>query len=147
MLILKKITILFLLTIIGISSSVAFANEEVSDKDMQLFVKAIKLMQAVEMEAQQKMINAVEEAGLDVQSYNELQQTLQDPDQAENISEEDKQKFNTATRAIQQIQLETQTELEKQIGEAGLTVEKYQEIGTIIQGDPELQQKVQEMLQ
>lgn len=147
MFILKKISSLILLTIIGISSSVAVTNEDVSDEDLQLFVNAIKLMQNVEMKAQQKMISAVEETGLDVQSYNELQQTMQNPEQAEELSEDDKQKFNTATSAIQQIQMETQVELEEQIKEAGLTVEKYQEIGAIVQNSPELQQKVQEMMQ
>ncbi|MFO8066739.1 MAG: hypothetical protein R6U11_04070, partial [Bacteroidales bacterium] len=60
MFILKKISSLILLTIIGISSSVAVTNEDVSDEDLQLFVNAIKLMQNVEMEAQQKMMSAVE---------------------------------------------------------------------------------------
>ncbi|MFW5793173.1 MAG: DUF4168 domain-containing protein [Bacteroidota bacterium] len=147
--ILKKLTSLVFLTIFCFAATYAQTptSEDVSEKDLQLFAKAIKLMQVVEEQAQQKMITAVEEVGLDVQSYNNLQQKIQNSDQAENVSEEEMQQFNSASTAIQEIQLETQSELEEKIVEAGLTVEKYQTIGATVQSDPELQNKLQEYLQ
>ena len=48
---------------------------------------------------------------------------------------------------LQTIQQESQTVMQEKIKSAGLTMNRYQEIAQMIQQSPELQQKLQSMMQ
>lgn len=149
MLKMKKITSLILFTLVGVMSTFAQAEqkEELSGEELKQFASAFQQVQTVNQQAQQKMVKTVEEEGLEVQRYNEIQQAQQDPNQEANATDEELKQYESATQGLEKIQEHTQQEMQEKIIEEGLTINRYQEIAAIVQSDPELQQELQEYLQ
>ncbi|MDG5768124.1 DUF4168 domain-containing protein [Balneolales bacterium ANBcel1] len=122
---------------------------DVSDEDLQTFVDASILAQQIQTEAQMEMIAIVEEEGLDVQTYNEILQGMQrgeDPEELE-ISSDNVEKFEKASELIGEIEQQMEVELIAAIEDEGLSLDRYQEIFAAVQTNPELQQKMQQMIQ
>lgn len=145
----KKITSLILFITIGSMSAFAQTEqkEEVSGEELNQFASALQQVQTVNQQAQGVMIKTIEEEGLEVQRYNEIQQAEQDPNQETNATDEELKQYEVATTEIEKIQIQTQQVMQEKIVEVGLTINRYQEIAAIVQNDPELQQKIQEYLQ
>lgn len=114
---------------------------EVSDNELEQFVEVIEELQMINQEGQQKMIAAVEKGGMEIERYSEIQMAQQDPSKPANASAEEMNKFNAANQELEKIQLQSQTEMQKKIADAGLSETRYQEINMALQSDPELQQK------
>ena len=141
----KKVS-LFLFSLVFISSSLIAQDSEVSDADMKLFASAFQQVQAVNQQVQNKMVGAIQEEGLDIQKFNEIQQASQAEGEESDISEEDMAKYQKSIQAIQAVQQEAQQQMKKAIEESGLAVEKYQNIMRAVQEDPAIQAKLQEIL-
>lgn len=120
---------------------------EVSDDEMEQFALAFVEIQNIEQKVQPEMVQAVEEEGIEVQRFNEIMNAQQDPNQELNASEDELKKFAAANREIEEIQSRAQREMMGKISEAGLTVERYQEIMVAVRNNPELQLKLQNSLQ
>ncbi len=114
---------------------------EVTDKELQQFVAASEYVQVVNQQTQQTMVSTIEETGLGVQRYNEIQQAQQDPNQDADATDQELKQFETATQELQEIQVQAQQQLEEKLNEEGLTENRFQEIGRSLQRDPELQEK------
>lgn len=144
-----KKTINSFLLIILVSGTVALAQEaqQVSDEEMKQFASSIQQVEIVNQEAQIEMGEAVQKEGLEVQRYNEMQQAAQDPNQEIDATEEELQKYETATQELAEIHTRSQQKMQDKIIEEGLTVNRYQEIASIIRDDPELQEKLREYLE
>lgn len=145
----KKITSLLLISMIGIMSAFAQTDqkEEVSAEELKQFASALQQVQTVNQQAQEKMVKTVEEEGMEVQRYNEIQQAQQDPSQEAKVTDEELKQYEVATQGLEKLQVQVQQEMQEKIIEEGLTVNRYQEIAATVQNDPELQQKIQEYLQ
>jgi len=152
MLLSKKLYGLFIILLM--SASVVFAQvpqqmpqqqtTEVSDDEMEQFALAFVEIQNIEQKIQPEMVQIVEEEGIEIQRFNEIMNAQQDPNKEVDASEDELQKFASANREIEDIQTRAQREMMGKITEAGLTVERYQEIMTALRNDPELQQKLQQ---
>ncbi len=145
----KNITLLLLTVFFCGTATFAQTQtgDKVSDKEVKLFVSAVKEVQVINQESQQNMIKAVEEAELDIQRFNEIYGAMQDPNTDVDASDEEMEKFNKANTEIVGIQTEAQQKMEKEIVDQDLTIQRYQEINMQVQNDPELMQKVQTLLQ
>jgi len=122
---------------------------DVSDEELQVFVDASIKAQQIQTESQMEMIAVVEEEGLEVETYNEILQAMQmgqSPDELE-IPATEVEKFETASEIIGNIEQEMEVELVAAIEDEGMNLERYQQIFTAIQTSPELQQKMQQMIQ
>lgn len=105
--------------------------------------------QHIQTETQIEMIAVVEEKGLEVETYNEIIQGLQmgqSPEEMD-ISAEDVERFEEASEIIGDIERELETQLITAIEDEGIDLERYQEIFAAIQASPDLQQKMQQMIQ
>ena len=144
----NKTTSLFLLLML-IGSPAAFSQTEksVSEEEMKQFATSIQQVEIVNQQAQQEMVSVVEKEGLEVQRYNEMQQADMDPDREIDATGEEMEKYDQATEELGKIHARTQEKMQESITEEGLTVDRYQEIATIISNDPEMQQKLREILQ
>jgi hypothetical protein len=150
----KHLKSLFLVVLFG--STVAFAQtpqmpgtpqqKPVTDEEIRLFAEAFKEVQVLNQDAQQLMIDAITAEGLELERFTEIYQSLQMPDQQGDVAEDEIQKYENASSEIEKIQSEVQVKMEAKIADAGLTPERYQEIGMALQNSPELQQKIQEYL-
>ncbi|MCA1746251.1 MAG: DUF4168 domain-containing protein, partial [Bacteroidales bacterium] len=114
-------------------------TSEVSNEEVKQFASSLQKAQQVNQESQQKMVGAIENEGLDVQRFNEIQQAQQDPNQDAGVSEKEMATYEAAMRQLQVIQNEAQQEMQEKIIEEGLTIERYQEIMSMVQSDVNLQ--------
>lgn len=121
-------------------------QKPVSDAEIKLFAAAFTDIQEINQESQQTMVAAITEEGMEIQRFTEIHQAMQMPDQQIDLSDDELKKFEVANGEIEKIQVQSQQKMEKAIVDAGLTLNRYQEIGAALQNDSELQRKVQEYL-
>ncbi len=118
-----------------------------SDEEFSTFIDAFKQVQAIDQQAQQQIISALGEEDLDVERFNEIQQATQHPDHNIPMTEEEQQNFDAAMEKVHHIQTNAQGEMQQEIEEQGISVQRYQEIVGLIQQTPELMEKFQNELQ
>jgi hypothetical protein len=142
----KPFGILFAL-LLGAGSLFA-QDTTIPDQDLEKFVDAYKGMVVLNETAQQRMVAAVEAEKLSVERFNELSQAQEAPDSpAKPATPEEQKQFDAAMGQLMKVQMEVQGEMEALIVKSGLSVERYQEIAMRLQSDPELQLRIQAMLQ
>jgi hypothetical protein len=145
----KKTAVLFLLIVFGVGANAQPNSEkEITDNEISKFVTSVQHIQHIEMEMQQQMVGELEKENMEVDRFNEIIQSQQDPESgAKPATEEEIIVIQKITQNFERIQMETQNKMIGKIEETGLTVERYQEIMAALQTDPELQSKVQESMQ
>lgn len=119
---------------------------EVSDDELELFLEASFSAQEIQTESQQQMVEIVDDEGLDVETYNEIMRSEQTGESAD-VSSDDKEKFENASEQIREIEQDMEAEITEAIEEEGMEMSRFQEINMGIRQDPELQQRVQQMIQ
>jgi hypothetical protein len=153
MILFKKLSSLVIIFLFGITGVFAqFPQQpaqptEVSDTELKQFASAYTTIQSIQEQLQNKMAFAVQNEGLDVQKFNEILNAQQDPNKEADASEEELEKFDAANKSIEQIQNQGQKDIEKVITDNKLTVPRYQEIMSVVQSDPELQTKLQKLIE
>jgi hypothetical protein len=153
MILFKKMSfsvIIFLFGITGIFAQLSQQPEqptEVSDTELKQFASVYAKIQSINEQLQHKMVTEVQKEGLDIQKFNEILNAQQDPDKEVDASEEELEKFAAANKSIKQIQNQGQKDTEKVITDNKLTVPRYQEIMRAVQSDPELQTKLQKLIE
>lgn len=132
---------------------------DVSDDEAEQFVDAAMDAQEVQMEAQKKMIGVIEEEGLDVETYQKIAQSTQmgqspqgqgqgqGQDEQTDISDEDMKKFESASESLQEMQGEIQQEVVAAVENAGMEMQRFQQISQAAQQDPELRKTIQSKMQ
>lgn len=138
---------LFMMFIFLWSTAFSQSDQAVSDADLKQFADAFMQVQEVDQQAQQEMVTAVMDKGMTVERFNELFQAQQNPAQEADATEAELSNYNEVMDEIMTIQENTQAEMEEKITDAGLTIDRYQEINLALQSSPELQQKLMEHLQ
>lgn len=122
---------------------------DVSESELETFTDAIVSAQEIQIESQREMIGIVEDEGMDVETYNKIAQAVQmgqSPDETD-ISEEDMEKFESVSEDIEQVQSEVQQKMSSAVEDAGMDMERFQEINMAVRQDTELQRRVQEKMQ
>ena len=122
-------------------------KQQLSDSTLQQFAGALKVVQTMNESVQKEMGETVQKAGMEVERYQEIAMASQNPDVELEMKANEKQKVKQINKDLQQLQIKVQTEMQSEITKQGLTVERYQELATIIQSDPELMQRFQQILQ
>ena len=145
----KKITstLIFIMIVVMVASAQTEQKEEVSAEELKQFASALQEVQTINQQIQQKMVSAVEDEGLEVQRYKEIMQAQQNPNMEVSATDQELKQYETATQEVGKLQAKAEQEMEEKIIAEDLTLSRYQEIMTLIQNDPELQQRIQEYLQ
>jgi hypothetical protein len=146
--IMRKIKVL--LSVILFSTATAFAQQnstDVNDSELKKFATVYKKVQEVSRESQNKMVEIVQNEGIEVQRYNIIMRTQEDPSQKITVSEDELKIVKTINSKLKKIEENTNKKLQETIKENKLTVNRYQEILASIQSNPDLQTKLQEYLQ
>ncbi len=146
---------LFLAITLLFSSSLVFSQEqqdfpedqEYSDNELENFVEAAFEIMPLQEESQLRMIDEIEDRRLTVERFSTILETeqlgLEDP----GISEEEKEAFEEALKAIQEIQFEYQQLIVETIEDKGMSISKYEEILARYQQDPELQERIDQIME
>lgn len=119
---------------------------DISDGDMKKFAAAFQEVQTINQSTQVKMQKAIQDEGLKIERFQEIQQIQNNPKQDGDISDNELKKFKSAAGKLGQIQMQAQQSMQKKIKGEGLTIQRYQKIMASLQQDPELQKKLKEML-
>ena len=123
-------------------------SADVSDEEIAQIVDAIELMDPIQMEAQEKIEEAVEEENITAERFQQLMMAMQNPQMADEVdmTDEEMGKIQSLQPKLMEIQGEAQQEMMAKIEESGLTVERFQQINMGAQQDPELMQRLEEAL-
>ena len=120
----------------------------IDSEEIERFANAFESVQALQNEARDSMMQAIEEEGLDIETYSQVfQMQQQGLEPSEELSQEEQEQFEQVDARINEIEQEAQADIEQAITDADLEVERFEEIFMAIQQDPELQQQVQEAIQ
>ncbi len=120
----------------------------VSEEELELFAEAAIEAQEIDQLAQQEMMTSVEESGMDVQRYSEIQQSTQMPEMDAGVSAEEMEAYQAITRQLEQIQEASEAEKEKKVNQVdGMTFDRYMQILQAIQTDQQLHQQVIAIMQ
>lgn len=118
---------------------------EVNDTELEKFAKVFQRLQLANQEIQQKMINVIEAEGMDVAAFNAIHQAKMQGEKID-ASTKDLAKYEAVVTNIDGLQGDFKTRMENVITENGFTIDRYQEIASALQNDPELQERLKAIL-
>lgn len=119
---------------------------QVSDEDLTKIVELDKQLRPLQEAAQQEMMTALGNSGLEMQQYQSIAQ-MQQQGSTESVSDEEMQKYTALSAEIERIDQEMQNQAVTIMESEGYSLEQYQEVVMAIQQDPALMQKIQSMIQ
>lgn len=122
-------------------------KEDYSKDELQNFIQANEEVAKVQQKGEQEMIKAIEEGGLDVDTFNEILMARQNPEAEMTASEEQLEKFGQISQEIIQVQQELQQEVVKAVEETGMDINKYSEMMIAYQNSPKVQEEVNSLLE
>lgn len=93
------------------------------------------------------MVQAVEAESLSIERFTEIQQSQQNPQANVEASEEELKHYEAGMSKIMEIQMKTQESMIGKIEASDMSVERYQQIAALLQNDPQLQQRIQKLMQ
>jgi hypothetical protein len=140
---------IIILSIISFQTQVnaqATETENVSDSELQLFVKAYNGIQEISQKAQEEMVVAVQNEGMEVERYNEILNSTRNPETSVELNSDEELVFNAASEKVEKIQIQAQQDMQEKIIAVGLDLARYQEIAAALQTDEALNQRFQELL-
>lgn len=83
---------------------------------------------------------------MDIESFNKMYQTSQDSEQEVESGEKEQKQFEAIMMELVQIQQGLQLQMSEAITETGMELEKFDKMMIAYQQDPNLQQKVNELM-
>lgn len=119
---------------------------EVSDEKLQQFVDLSIEIQEVQQSSEKEMLSAIEQENLDVQKFQMLAQSQQNPKAEVDATEEEMEAFSRAAEKVTEIQMGMQGEIQEKIQQNGFDQQEFQQISMAYQRDEDLQRRVNEML-
>lgn len=121
--------------------------QEYNDEELQKFAKVIVEVITIQQESQMEMISIIEENEMTIKRFNEMMMENQEKSIEEvDGTEQEKEAFADISVKIMEIQEKMEDRLISSIEDEGLTVEKYEQILADYQQDPELQQRIQNLV-
>lgn len=118
-----------------------------SDDDLATFVKVQEEVGTVQEKAQEQMIGEIEGAGLDINTFNQIMQAEQNPNSEYSPSAEEKEKYEQIMPKVQEINQGMQEKAMQTMQEEGMDPQQYQQIMMAYQRDPEVKQRIDDMME
>lgn len=141
-----KFNLFLFVTMLGTLGMSAQTATDVSDKDLNRFADAYQAVQMENQKAQQEMMTLIQDNGLEVARFQEIQKAQTDPNTEVDATEAEMKSHQKIMGELQKMQPQLQTRMEGIIKDNGLTMQRYQEVAAAVQQDRELQQKLQSII-
>ncbi|MGM0441356.1 MAG: DUF4168 domain-containing protein [Elusimicrobiota bacterium] len=122
----------------------AVESSDIEDEELEKFSEAMESIRPITSEAQSDMAKTIEDSDVSMERYQEVTMAQQQGQEAD-LSAEEEQQFQEINEKLQKLQTDIQEKQIKGIEEAGLDVERFQQISNALQQDPELQQRFSEI--
>lgn len=119
---------------------------EVSDSELSEFAKVFQQMRMVNQEAQQEMIQVVQDEDFELERFNEIHQANMDPEKEVETTDAEEKKYEVVVAELESIQPKFQEKMKSLIDGSSLSMERYQQLAMALQSDAALQQRLQEMM-
>lgn len=122
--------------------------DEISDDELLTFVNASDAIQPIQQSAQQDMQEVIEDEGMQWERFQQIMMSMQNPQTAGqmDISEEEEQTIQEVQPKLQEIEVEATDEIRSEITNQGIEVERYQAIFMSLQQNPELMERLEELM-
>lgn len=120
---------------------------EVSDEELSEFAEAFQGIRMINQQAQQEMATVVQEGGMEIKRFNEIHEATLNPAVEVEATEEEKEQHKEIASGIEDLQETYQGKMEEVIEDTDMTVQRYQQIATSLQTDPELQERLRAQFQ
>lgn len=131
-------------------SSQMAVNQDFTPLEIQQFVQVLKRWQTLEMEAQKKVVAAINSEKLTPQRFLAIADSIQkkgdDPKTNKEVSAEDVERYRKILDKIKEIETAMQPKKEQAVISQGLTIPRFNQIGYTSEQNPALKQKIQQML-
>lgn len=126
----------------------AVPQVQIGEDDLRKFSNAIKQLQVIQQDTVTKVTQVVQSGGLSKERFIQISQAQQNPSDrsAAKITPEEQKNFEQASQKIGEIQRETQTKMIRVLGNQDLDIQRFNDILVTVRQNPELQQKVQQMM-
>ncbi len=121
-------------------------REDFSDDELKSFVSANEKVMTIQMEAEQKMIKAIEDEGLTLDRFNQILEEQRDPQRGAQTSPEELKSFNNAAQVILEENARIEKQMASSIEQQGIDVETYKQIMVAYQQSPAVQSRVNKMV-
>lgn len=120
-------------------------SADVSDEELSLLVKTIYDLEPIQIEAQEKMIEAITSEDITLERFQQMMMADSNPELAAqvNITDEEMEKLMAIQPALMQIQGEADRKMSEKIEENGFTMDRYRSIVMGAQQDPELMARIE----
>jgi hypothetical protein len=115
---------------------------DVSDEDLRAFANLMTAMGPISEAAQMKMFEAIEDEGLALEKYIELQTEFNSNPDAPQMSAADKTKYEKASKKVSDITKQNDDEMNALLEQSGMSLEKYQGIMMAVQMNETLMNKL-----
>ncbi|PKD42665.1 DUF4168 domain-containing protein [Rhodohalobacter barkolensis] len=125
------------------------SSDDVSDEEIEQVANAINELGPIQVEAQEKMAEAVEKEDITFERFQQMMMAMQNPQAADqvDVTDEEMEKLQTLQPALMEIQSEADEKMMEKIESNGISVERYQNIVMAAQQDQELRSRVEALLE
>jgi len=122
-------------------------TKKITDAELENVVNLVNAAQEIQQESQQKMQKIVQNEGLELQRFQVIMQSKQNPKAADSIevTEKEEKAIANIQSKMAKMNQKAQQEFLEAVEENGLTQKRYQEIAQALQSDPKVAQRFQEM--
>lgn len=124
-------------------------NVDVSDEELIAFAQVAKKVDSINQQATQQMVETVRDNDLNVEKYNQIVQQLQSTEDTDQLDEDEKvvERVIQTSNEIGNIQATTQEKTHTAIQNEGLSPNRFEMILQLVNQDPEMQQRFNELNQ
>ncbi len=123
-------------------------KEDFTEKEYEDFVKINLQLIPLQEDAQNQMVKAIEDAGLEVQRFQELAQAQQEGTLTEVSGDpEELAKFNQAGQKVLEQQQEVQTQVQETISKSEMSEEQFQQMYMAYNQSEKVRNKIDGMIE
>ena len=119
---------------------------EVSDSELRMIVGLFSEIQPIQEAIQLKMIEKVEDEGMEVERFTQIMSALQQGQDA-GADEDEMKKFEDLTESLTKMQEEADEAIVELIEDSEIGLERFQNVTMAIQTDPEIQARYIQILE
>ncbi len=122
-------------------------DQEVTDEQLQLFGVSLITIQEIQLEANQRIAEVVEESELSEERLNEILNLQQSDAQTfeEAVSEKELEVFEQTIEKLSEIHIQANEDMVESVENYGFEIEEFNQLAQTIQEDPQLMQRLQNM--
>ena len=118
------------------------------DQELEKFAEVMEEIQEVQTESNQQIESAFTDSSLSKERFNTLYSARQNQgaQKADGETDAETEEFNALAQKIQTIQQSSQKEMVETVRENDMTVQKFNEIVKAMRSNPELGQRIQQLM-